>query len=625
VRLTSCPGIGSPVALGSSEICLPERAGRDLSMGELEALMAHELAHLERRDSIWLTTIHVLERVLFPQPLNRVVRRRLQSDVEILCDDSAASRLGEPADLARCLARVAGWMEGSPAPALATGMAHAPSQLVARVERLLAPRREPRRGAGALAALGMGLALTAIGLGGPGVAAPPAPAKQDTPAHARLLRVEASMRTVAQRPVLHYRLGDFETTDLERLGAHLSRLHTRHPEARIAVASEVGAELLSGLVGQIFERFDSILVEGEGPEQEALREQVVRRRPLRLNLIVIREGRRLDPETGLPWKGEGRYTYDDSRLLEYGIGERRIRALGELQRILRQEHSAHPDGRVRIDVGSGSIYADVTPALDAVIEAGFTDIDFVGAYQNSAISAVIEPEEEPVEEVEEPELIEEVEPEEIFEEWVPTLELDTEGRIRADGNLLRDPLEPKETWSELRTWLAMVAAGMEKVPAKTGPKGLLLPDEQLLISADSQTTFRHVQKVMEFCGAHDVQIWKIELAAPDAGVEQVPIWLPTDPGVVGEQPPIPSVTIRVLKDATADGRLEYTIGPWKTTQLKALRSTLARLRPRSSDLRLVIDPRNGTTVMEVLHLLQMVRGEGYGPISFVGAYPEEVR
>jgi len=197
--------------------------------------------------------------------------------------------------------------------------------------------------------------------------------------------------------------------------------------------------------------------------------------------------------------------------------------------------------------------------------------------------------------------------------------------MRFEGDLLHDPLHSEESWSDLRTWLATVAAGMKKLPAKTGPKGLLLPDEPLLISADSATTFRHVQKVMEFCGAHDVQIWKIELAAPDAGVEQVPIWLPTDPGVVGEQPPIQSVTVRVLKDATADGRLEYSIGPWKTTQLKALRSTLARLRPRNSDLRLVIDPRNGTTVMGVLRLLQMVRAEGYGPISFVGAYPEEVR
>jgi len=398
VRLTSCPGIGSPVALGTSEICLPERAGRDLSMGELEALMAHELAHLERRDSLWLTTIHLLERVLFPQPLNRIVRRRLQSDVEVLCDDSAARRLGQPADLARCLARVAGWMESSPTPALATGMAHSPSQLVTRVERLLAPRSEPRRGTAVLTALGVGLVLTAVGLGGPGVAAP---ATQDTPAEARLLRVVASMRTVGERSVVHYSLGEFETTGLENLGRHLTLLHERYPEARIAIAPHVGAKALTGLVDEIFERFNAILVEGEGPEQDALRAQIVHQRPVKARLEVIHSGRKVDPETGKPWSGEGRYTFDDTRLVEYHLGDLGTRTPTDLREALLREHTRRPRARVRLDAGPGTVQDDVMVALDLVIAAGFTDVGFVGFGLESPIYAAFDPVQELFEEIEE--------------------------------------------------------------------------------------------------------------------------------------------------------------------------------------------------------------------------------
>ena len=620
VRLTTCPGIGSPVALGSSEICLPERAGSDLSLGELEALMAHELAHLERRDSAWLTAIHVLELMLFPQPLNRIVRRRLQLDVEILCDDSATRRLGEPAELARCLARVAEWLQSSRVPALATGMAHSPSQLVARVERLLAPRTEPRRGAGTLAALGMGLVLTAIGFAGPGVVAPTPPVKQDTPAQARLLTVVASMRTIAERPVVYYRMGEFETTELANLGRHIGLLRTQYPEARIAITPHVAAGSLTALVDEIFEHFDAILVDGEGPERTALRAQVVRQRPVRLKLVVVRSGLRVDAATGRPASGDGKWTYDDTRLIEYDLGHRRLRLARELREFLREEHARRPDARVRLESSPGTIYADVVATLDDVLAAGFTNIGFIGAGANSITYLTIEPVEEVLEEVELAKSIEEVETDSI-----ETLELDAEGRIRVEGALLHDPTEPDASSSRFRTWLAAVAAGMAKAPARAGPKSLLLPDETLLINADPETDFRYVQRVMELCGRAGVLIWKIELAAPSAGVDLVPIWLPSDPGVVGEESPILNVSVRVLDVATDHGRLEYSIGPFKTIRLEVLRSDLARLRLRRSDLRLVIDPRNGTKVIEILRLLQTVRAEGYGPISFVGARPEGVR
>src|SRR5262245_31974888 len=54
VSLTAAPGLSSPVALGSSEIALPEAALTDLGPEAQESMLAHELAHLARRDPQWL-------------------------------------------------------------------------------------------------------------------------------------------------------------------------------------------------------------------------------------------------------------------------------------------------------------------------------------------------------------------------------------------------------------------------------------------------------------------------------------------------------------------------------------------------------------------------------------------
>jgi len=160
VRLTTAPGISSPVALGIREICLPDAALRQLDREQQRSMLAHEVAHLARFDPAWLTTACLLERVLFFQPLNRVARRRLQESAEFLCDDWAVRHTGSGFSLAQCLVRVAEWIDSTPHPVPVAGMAEERSQLVSRVRRLVEDRRmsapSPRRwlllGAGALLA-----------------------------------------------------------------------------------------------------------------------------------------------------------------------------------------------------------------------------------------------------------------------------------------------------------------------------------------------------------------------------------------------------------------------------------------------------------------------------------------
>lgn len=136
VRLTSSASISSPVALGGGEICLPEAALSELDTAQRRAMLAHELAHLERRDPQWLAFACLLERAFFFQPLTRLARRGLQENAEFLADEWAARQSGG-VPLAKALVKVAEWMQASPLGVPVAGFAEERSQLTTRVTRLL--------------------------------------------------------------------------------------------------------------------------------------------------------------------------------------------------------------------------------------------------------------------------------------------------------------------------------------------------------------------------------------------------------------------------------------------------------------------------------------------------------
>ena len=136
VQLTSSATISSPVALGTGEICLPAAALVELEPTQQRAMLAHELAHLVRRDPQWLGLACLVERAFFFQPLNRLARSRMQQSAEYLADEWAAGRTGH-VPLARCLVKVAEWIQASPLGVPVAGMAEERSELSARVSRLL--------------------------------------------------------------------------------------------------------------------------------------------------------------------------------------------------------------------------------------------------------------------------------------------------------------------------------------------------------------------------------------------------------------------------------------------------------------------------------------------------------
>ncbi|MES2123494.1 MAG: M56 family metallopeptidase [Gemmatimonadota bacterium] len=175
VVLTTAQTISSPVALGLGEICLPEAALTELHPELQRGMLAHELAHLSRRDPLWLDLASLLERLFFFQPLNRLARREMQTAAEFLADDWAAQRTGSGIPLARCLAKVAEWIQASPLGIPVAGMAEQRSMLVSRIARLIdgdstkSGGTGPRRGAAAVALLALGATIAiAPGVSGRG-------------------------------------------------------------------------------------------------------------------------------------------------------------------------------------------------------------------------------------------------------------------------------------------------------------------------------------------------------------------------------------------------------------------------------------------------------------------------
>jgi HEAT repeat protein/beta-lactamase regulating signal transducer with metallopeptidase domain len=162
VHLTMARTISSPVALGMSEICVPELALSELGMEQQRSMLAHELAHLARRDSLWLAGASLIERFFFFQPLNRLARRELETTAEFLSDEWAMRKTGSAVSLAKCLATVAEWIQASPLGVPVAGLAERRSLLVSRISRLLEGRlpQNPASRLGWAAAAIVGVVVT---------------------------------------------------------------------------------------------------------------------------------------------------------------------------------------------------------------------------------------------------------------------------------------------------------------------------------------------------------------------------------------------------------------------------------------------------------------------------------
>ncbi|KGQ19359.1 Peptidase M56, BlaR1 [Lysobacter dokdonensis DS-58] len=130
---------------------------------QLEALLAHELAHIARKDWLWNGAQCVVETVLFFHPAVWWLGKRIRQEREHACDDLAVGAGGDPIALAEALASLAAQPRVVVSPTLAANG----GSLMSRISRLLSvPPTRARRGAlVALGALSLGGLLLAVQLG----------------------------------------------------------------------------------------------------------------------------------------------------------------------------------------------------------------------------------------------------------------------------------------------------------------------------------------------------------------------------------------------------------------------------------------------------------------------------
>jgi beta-lactamase regulating signal transducer with metallopeptidase domain len=135
-RLTESKHIAGPLVVGRREICIPNDL-TSYSDGEIDAILAHELAHLESHDGLWFPVVGLIESVFWMQPFNHWVSARYRQSAELACDERAVELTGAPMDLARALTRMAEAALPSRGHNLLPAMAGYASARLERVQRLV--------------------------------------------------------------------------------------------------------------------------------------------------------------------------------------------------------------------------------------------------------------------------------------------------------------------------------------------------------------------------------------------------------------------------------------------------------------------------------------------------------
>lgn len=170
------PTVGTllgPIAAGvvSPVVILPAALIARMPIDLLEALIAHELAHIRRRDYLINLLQTLIETLLFYHPAVWWLSRRIRHERELVADDLAARAIGAPRTVALALAeldrlraedqRADREIRNAHAFPLTLSLAAHGGSLMSRIQHLIAPKRP---------AWNSGLVLPLIGLAAIGVA-----------------------------------------------------------------------------------------------------------------------------------------------------------------------------------------------------------------------------------------------------------------------------------------------------------------------------------------------------------------------------------------------------------------------------------------------------------------------
>ncbi|WP_312437911.1 M56 family metallopeptidase, partial [Janthinobacterium sp.] len=137
--------LASPVTVGFFRplVLLPASLLSGMPVSLLEALLAHELAHVRRRDYLVNLLHSVAEALLFFHPVVWWLSARLRSERELVADALAAQSLQDPAQLASALHQLSLQPAAPGHGGLLLSARGGP--LLIRIQRLMAPAPLPGR------------------------------------------------------------------------------------------------------------------------------------------------------------------------------------------------------------------------------------------------------------------------------------------------------------------------------------------------------------------------------------------------------------------------------------------------------------------------------------------------
>jgi len=283
-------------------ILLPESLAQKLSKAEIDAILAHELCHLRRRDNLAALVHMLVEAVFWFHPLVWFIGARLVEEREQACDEAVLDEGKKPLDYAEAILKVCRLYFRSPLPC-ASGVSGADldRRITAIMVRHHADDVDPNKIL-LLAALGACVVMAPLVLGGLKQAVPATLAQN----LARAIAPIASRVEPAPAPAV-------QPSRPHRLAAQAPA----QPETRLVAAPEIDASLPIIFVPEPQVTTD--------PVDTAKPETPVCRAPQQL-----RDSRLLGPQVCLPqkvwdrFKAQGLVLQPDGKTLAMGYDQTRL-------------------------------------------------------------------------------------------------------------------------------------------------------------------------------------------------------------------------------------------------------------------------------------------------------------
>ncbi len=149
VALRLVDPLESPVSAGwwRPMVLLPASLLTRMPTDLIEALLAHELAHIRRHDYLINLLQNAIEALLFYHPVVWWLSHRIRVEREQIADQLATELACAPRKLALALSELADLQQAAPGPALHILQAADGNQLMPRIQQLLRPTRRAQAGA----------------------------------------------------------------------------------------------------------------------------------------------------------------------------------------------------------------------------------------------------------------------------------------------------------------------------------------------------------------------------------------------------------------------------------------------------------------------------------------------